>query len=522
MVFVGRAPAASWIQFHAETGGFNVKTRKDDRSPGNTKGLAINRTNYRFQIQGPNAWKVIEKLNGGPVPEIKFFHMGHINLAGRKVRTLRHGMAGAPGLEIWGPYAEREEIRAAIVAAGKEFGLKEVGARAYATNTLESGWIPSPLPAVYTGEKMKKYREWLPASSYEATGSIGGSFVSKNIEDYYVTPYEMGYGPFIKFDHDFIGKEALQKMAGKPHRRKVTLAWNPDDVVKVWRSMLEQGDPYKYIDLPLSNFTSASYDRLTQPGQDRRPEHVQRLQLQRALDAVARHRRPGHPARQRGEAAVGRGGRRHEEAHRRAPQADRDPRHRQPGAVRQAGAHLVCRRVAHQGHRLRRHGMRPVPRRPRRQPAAARTSCTTCASRCARQGRSPAKLKEAEDRLIREVVKLQEDLGLPSITDGEFRRDWWHIDFIAGFDGIELQREGDSYHGVQFKGVEAKPPTMFVKRKLRRTKPSMVPHFQFLKNVVKKGTPEVHHALARHAARARRPRIDPARRIPTRTSSGPT
>ena len=100
------------------------------------------------------------------------------------------------------------------------------------------------------------------------------------------------------------------------------------------------------------------------------------------------------------------------------------------------------------------------------------------------------KLKDAEDRHIREVVKLQEELGLPSITDGEFRRDWWHIDFIAGFDGIELQREGDSYHGVQFKGVEATPPTMFVKRKLRRTKPSMVPHFQFLKSVVKKGTPK--------------------------------
>jgi vanillate/3-O-methylgallate O-demethylase len=266
MVFVGRAPAASWIQFHAETGGFNVKTKKDDRSPGNTKGLAINRTNYRFQIQGPNAWKVIEKLNGAPVPELKFFHMATMKIAGRTVRTLRHGMAGAPGLEIWGPYAEREEIRAAIVAAGKEFGLKEVGARAYATNTCESGWIPSPLPAVYTGEKMKKYREWLPANSYEASGSIGGSFVSKNIEDYYVTPYEMGYGSFIKFDHDFIGKEALQKLAGKPHRRKVTLAWNPDDVVKIWRSMLEKGDPYKFLDLPLSNYTSASYDRLTHQG----------------------------------------------------------------------------------------------------------------------------------------------------------------------------------------------------------------------------------------------------------------
>jgi len=262
MVFVGRAPAASWIEFHATTGGFNVKTRKDDRSPGNTKGLAINRANYRFQIQGPNAWKVIEKLNGGPLPELKFFHMSTMRINGKPVRTLRHGMAGAPGLEIWGPYAEREEIRAAVVAAGKEFGLKEVGSRAYATNTCESGWIPSPLPAVYTGEKMKKYREWLPANSYEATGSIGGSFVSQKIEDYYVTPYEMGYGSFIKFDHDFIGKEALQAMAGKPHRRKVTFAWHPEDVLKIWRSMLEQGDPYKFLDIPLSNYTSASYDKI--------------------------------------------------------------------------------------------------------------------------------------------------------------------------------------------------------------------------------------------------------------------
>src|SRR5947207_1067182 len=81
LVFVGRAPAASWIQFHAETGGYDVVTHKDDRSPGNTKGNAIVRRNYRFQIQGPNAWKVIEKLNGGPVPEIKFFNMGRINIA---------------------------------------------------------------------------------------------------------------------------------------------------------------------------------------------------------------------------------------------------------------------------------------------------------------------------------------------------------------------------------------------------------------------------------------------------------
>src|SRR5271156_6790490 len=248
LVFVGRAPTASWIQFHAETGGYNVTTLKDDRSPSRPGGKPVMRKRYRYQIQGPNAKQVIEKLNGGPIPDIKFFNMDFINIAGRKVRALRHGMAGAPGLEIWGPYAEGEEIRAAIVEAGKDFGLTQVGSRAYATNTLESGWIPSPLPAVYTGEKMKSYRQWLPATGYEGTGSLGGSFVSNNIEDYYVTPYEMGYGPFVKFDHDFIGREALEKISKEPQRKKVTFAWNGEDVVKAYKSLLEPGEPYKFID----------------------------------------------------------------------------------------------------------------------------------------------------------------------------------------------------------------------------------------------------------------------------------
>jgi methionine synthase II (cobalamin-independent) len=101
-----------------------------------------------------------------------------------------------------------------------------------------------------------------------------------------------------------------------------------------------------------------------------------------------------------------------------------------------------------------------------------------------------AGLKQAEDRLIREVVKLQEDIGLPSITDGEFRRDWWHIDFLAGFDGVELKQEGDAYFDTKFKGADPKPPTMFVTGKLRRSKPSMVSHFKFLKEITRRGTPK--------------------------------
>ena len=98
------------------------------------------------------------------------------------------------------------------------------------------------------------------------------------------------------------------------------------------------------------------------------------------------------------------------------------------------------------------------------------------------------KLKEAEDRAIREAVTLQEEIGLPSITDGEFRRDFWHVDFLGGFDGIELRREEGTRFDTTFKHGNPHPPTMVVARKLRRNKPSMLSHFQYLKSVVKKGT----------------------------------
>lgn len=266
LVFVGRAPTANWIQFHAETGDYDVDTYYDDRSPSAPMGRVVTRRNYRFQIQGPNAKQIIERLNGGPFPDIRFFHLGQIKIGKRAVRALRHGMAGAPGLEIWGPYDEYLDIREQIIEAGKEFDMVVVGSRTYATNTLESGWIPSPLPAVYTGEAMKAYREWLPATSYEAVCSIGGSFVSGKIEDYYLTPFEMGYGPFVRLDHDFIGRDAIEKMNPDEQRRKVTFAWNGEDVAKILTSYFVGEKNYKFFDLPLANYASSSYDAVKAGG----------------------------------------------------------------------------------------------------------------------------------------------------------------------------------------------------------------------------------------------------------------
>ena len=292
-VWVGRNPAANWLSYRAETGGYNVEVEYDNRSPSRPYGKAVTRAFWRFQIQGPNAWQVIEKVNGGAVEQLKFFRMATMNVAGDTVRTLRHGMAGDPGLELWGPYETYDKVRDAILEAGREFGMEMCGARAYASNTLESGWIPSPLPAIYTGEELRGYREWLGADSYEANNALAGSFVSDNIEDYYLNPWELGYGQFVKFDHDFIGRDALEQIDGESQRKKVTLAWDAEDVEKIFASLFDtEEDPLPVL-RPADRELRVVELRL---GARRRRQRarlldVHRLQRQREACAVAGHGR---------------------------------------------------------------------------------------------------------------------------------------------------------------------------------------------------------------------------------------
>ena len=270
-ILVGRAPTANWTKFQAAVGKWNVRLHHDPRSDSRPDGERVTRIHYRFQIQGPEANKIFERINGGPVPDIPFFHVDTINVGSRRVNALRHGMSGAPGLEIWGPYKDKSYVLGEILQAAKDAGvdLRQCGARAYSTNTLESGWIPSPLPGIYTGDGMlADYRDWLGADSYEAAGSIGGSYVSDDISNYYVNPFELGYGFYIAWKKaDFIGKAALEKLKDAPsNRKKVTFEWHREDVLKVLASAFEPGVPYKWIDFPQPNYASSSADMVMKDG----------------------------------------------------------------------------------------------------------------------------------------------------------------------------------------------------------------------------------------------------------------
>jgi vanillate/3-O-methylgallate O-demethylase len=256
---VSGASLLDWVQYQAETGGYDVTVVRDAATLDNPGGR---RTRYRFQLDGPHAAGIFADVVDGDAPEIPFFRTTEVTIRGKAVMVLRHGMAGHKGVELSGPIDDMDVVRSAILEAGLPHGLLRGGTRAYFSSVLESGWIAYPVPAIYTGEETRGFREWLPSTGWQARTQLGGSLRADSIADYYLTPFELGYGRIVKFDHDFIGAEALREMADKPTRQKVTLVWSHDDVAAVWASQLGPGPRYKSIELPLSYYAFPQHDEV--------------------------------------------------------------------------------------------------------------------------------------------------------------------------------------------------------------------------------------------------------------------
>ena len=240
----------NWLQYNAEVGGYDVSIMRE----GPTSPETPTRVNFRFGMDGPNAEKIFQEVVEGDAPSIPFFRTAQVKIAGCTVLALRHGMAGHKGVEMSGPVAQGAAVRNALMRAGEKHGLVAGGRLAYFSTLTESGWLGYPLPAVYTDKKLEQYRHWLPADSWEGKAQLSGSFRSSNIEDYYVTPWHMGVDRMMKFDHDFVGREALEAMATRPTRSKVTLVWNKDDVARIQASMLAPGMPFKNLDFPVASY----------------------------------------------------------------------------------------------------------------------------------------------------------------------------------------------------------------------------------------------------------------------------
>jgi len=111
--------------------------------------------------------------------------------------------------------------------------------------------------------------------------------------------------------------------------------------------------------------------------------------------------------------------------------------------------------------------------------------------KCQRGTISRADLRQAEDSAIRDIVRFQEDLGLQGVTDGEYRRTYFHIDFLEQLEGVEMRGGiASRFHSATGNDVEMAPPVLHVTGKLRHAKAIQLADFNFLKSVTRR-TPKV-------------------------------
>jgi len=263
VLVVGRPVVPNWLQFNAGTGGYDVEVRIDHLrayDPTNP------RPHYRFEVQGPRAMEILEELNEGGPLATRFFAMGEITIAGCAAKTLVHAMGGVKGLEIWGPFEDKAKVEARLVEVGGKHGMLRGGGRSYSATAGESGWFAAPLPAIYDGEAMRPYRDWLTAAHFEGFSSVGGSFQPEDVRDYYLTPFDLEYDRLIHWDHEFLGREALLAMKDKPHRKKVILVWNGGDVTEVYRTLFQHGQMAMWMDMPSADYAIHPYDRVEHNG----------------------------------------------------------------------------------------------------------------------------------------------------------------------------------------------------------------------------------------------------------------
>lgn len=229
-----------WMNYNLEKGNYNVTSEPEDW--------------FNLQVSGPNAVALLEKSCGESLRDVKYMYIKKIKIRGKSIYALRQGMAGEPGFELVGPHEWKEEIMQAVLEDGAEFGIRRLGGRTVFINHLEACFptiITDYIPAMFSSDLtdyLNAFKSSMPASM--TTLNLYGSFEGNDISDYYRSPIELGWSKVVKFDHDFLGREALEKEMANPRRIMRTLVWNPEDVVDVYASLFKKGDHYDFIEFP--------------------------------------------------------------------------------------------------------------------------------------------------------------------------------------------------------------------------------------------------------------------------------
>ena len=236
-------PGVAWAFYQFHKGSWNATA------------VNVTENHFIFQVQGPNALQVMEKVTGESLRDIGFMRFRPSSIGNISFDMLRQGMSGEIGFELHGSADQGIEVYNAILEAGQEFGIRRLGGRAKMVNHVEA-CFPTPtvdyLPAMF-GEDESDFLNTLLQQMPGFTDILQstGSWERESFQDFERSPVEMGWGKNIRFDHDFIGRAALELEVANPRRTMTTLVWNGEDVADVFASLLRKdAEPYEYMEMP--------------------------------------------------------------------------------------------------------------------------------------------------------------------------------------------------------------------------------------------------------------------------------
>nr|BAW89543.1 berberine demethylenase [Arthrobacter sp. GBD-1] len=210
----------------------------------------------KFHLQGPTSLFVLESAAQASVRDLKFMRSMKVSIADVEVTVLRQGMSGEVGFELQFPIEKADVVRAALLEAGSDHGMKQMGGRVAMLNHLEAYYPTQGLdymPAVFDGRHPDFLHELVENGGgwMDIYYRVAGSFESDDIRDWYRSPVEFGWGNRINFDHEFIGADALREEVASPRRSGATLVWNSEDIIDLYASLFRKGEPLPdFMELP--------------------------------------------------------------------------------------------------------------------------------------------------------------------------------------------------------------------------------------------------------------------------------
>ena len=255
--------AVPWAQYLLDRGDYDV------RAEDITTQMTLQ------QIQGPASLDLLEELTGESLRDLRFMRVQRAYIDGMPVDILRQGMSGEIGFELHGRWDEGEAVYRRALEVGAKYGIRRLGGRTKMVNHIEA-CFPTPtvdfVPAWFD-RGVEDFLAWVQDRSWrpvEVFRKHSGSVVTdERATELYRTPYDLGWGRNVKFDHAFLGDAALRRLADHPPRTIRTLVWDHRDVLDVLGSLFDkEGTPYTPFEFPRGYLGDVAADRVLVDGED--------------------------------------------------------------------------------------------------------------------------------------------------------------------------------------------------------------------------------------------------------------